>query len=36
MIVNADFALISLNGATRHFTNNACKRFYATNWLFLK
>jgi len=29
-------SLISLNGATRHFTNNACKRFYATSWLFLK
>lgn len=29
-------SLISLNGATRHFTNNACKRFYATTWLFLK
>jgi len=29
-------ALISLNGATRHFTNNACKRFYSTSWVFLK
>ena len=29
-------SLINFNNSTRHFTNNACKRFYAENWLFLK
>ena len=29
-------SLINFNNLTRHFTNNACKRFYAENWLFLK
>lgn len=28
-------ALIFLNGAKRHFTNNACRDF-GTNWVFLK
>ena len=29
-------SLIHYNNSMRHFTNNACKRFYAENWLFLK
>jgi surface antigen len=29
-------SLINFNNSARHFTNNACKRFYAENWLFLK
>ena len=29
-------AYIQLNGAARHFTNNACKRFGGVAWGFLK
>jgi hypothetical protein len=30
-------AYIELNGAARHWTNNACTRFYSGGeWLFLK
>jgi len=29
-------SIISSSSSTKHFTNNACKRFYGEDWLFLK
>lgn len=29
-------SFIQLNGTSRHFTNNACKRFGGAGWVFLK